>query len=91
MARQRIVERLPEYDCQRPNHSGYRLGSAGTALTRLLERLEPSHLKGPPLYDDEAGSPSATRPYQVVEFDGHRLDIRLKVTVPVTPGRRHLH
>lgn len=40
-----------------------------------------AHLKGLPRRDEEAGSPPATRPYQVVEFDGHRLDIRLKVVV----------
>ncbi|SAL34650.1 integrase catalytic region [Caballeronia udeis] len=40
-----------------------------------------SHLKGLPYHDNEAGVPSAKRPYQVVEFDGHRLDIRLKIVV----------
>ncbi|MBN3760760.1 integrase [Burkholderia sp. Ac-20365] len=40
-----------------------------------------SHLKGLPYHGEEARSPAATRPYQVVEFDGHRLDIRLKVVV----------
>lgn len=40
-----------------------------------------SHLKGLPRPDGEAGAPAASRPYQVVEFDGHKLDIRLKVIV----------
>ncbi len=39
-----------------------------------------THLKGLPHYDKSDSRP-ATRPYQVVEFDGHRLDIRLKVVV----------
>ncbi|MGF6293296.1 integrase [Paraburkholderia youngii] len=39
-----------------------------------------THLKGLPRVDD-AASPAAVRPYQVVEFDGHRLDVRLKVVV----------
>jgi putative transposase len=41
-----------------------------------------TRLKGLPRNDDEISSPAATRPYQVVEFDGHRLDIRLKVVIP---------
>lgn len=40
-----------------------------------------THLKGLPRVDDQVSSPTATRPYQVVEFDGHRLDIRLKVII----------
>jgi putative transposase len=40
-----------------------------------------SHLKGLPRRDGEARSLAATRPYQAVEFDGHRLDIRLKMVV----------
>lgn len=47
-----------------------------------------SHLKGLPRYDN-VESPSATRPYQVVEFDGHRLDIRLKVVVRDPLGFDH--
>lgn len=38
------------------------------------------HLKGLPR-EDGAGAPAAARPYQVVEFDGHRLDVRLKIVV----------
>ena len=48
-----------------------------------------SHLKGLPYHDNEASVPSATRPYQVVEFDGHRLDIRLKVVVRDQLGFAH--
>ncbi|MFC0403091.1 DDE-type integrase/transposase/recombinase [Paraburkholderia rhizosphaerae] len=48
-----------------------------------------SHLKGLPRQDDEAATPAATRPYQVVEFDGHRLDIRLKVVVRDPLGFEH--
>ncbi|MEX4003582.1 integrase [Paraburkholderia sp. EG285A] len=47
-----------------------------------------SHLKGLPRLDDP-GSPAAVRPYQVVEFDGHRLDIRLKVVVRDPLGFSH--
>ncbi|OBR50549.1 helix-turn-helix domain containing protein [Paraburkholderia tropica] len=47
-----------------------------------------AHLKGLPRLDD-AGSPAAVRPYQVVEFDGHRLDIRLKVVVRDPLGFAH--
>jgi putative transposase len=36
------------------------------------------HLKGLP---DAGRARSATRPYQVVEFDGHRLDVRLKIVL----------
>ncbi|MFP3558324.1 integrase [Paraburkholderia sp. SIMBA_049] len=47
-----------------------------------------SHLKGLPRLD-AAGTPAAVRPYQVVEFDGHRLDIRLKVVVRDPLGFAH--
>jgi putative transposase len=47
-----------------------------------------SHLKGLPLSDD-APAPAATRLYQVVEFDGHRLDVRLKVVVRDPLGFKH--
>jgi putative transposase len=47
-----------------------------------------SHLKGLPR-PNEAGVPAATRPYQVVEFDGHRLDIRLKVLARDPLGFEH--
>jgi transposase InsO family protein len=42
-----------------------------------------------PHHDNEVGVPSAKRPYQVVEFDGHRLDIRLKVVVRDQLGFEH--
>ena len=48
-----------------------------------------SHLKGLPLQDGHAVSPAAVRPYQVVEFDGHRLDVRLKVVVRDPLGFEH--
>ncbi|WP_133061186.1 hypothetical protein [Paraburkholderia hospita] len=47
-----------------------------------------SHLKGLPR-TDEAPAPASTRPYQVVEFDGHRLDIRLKLVVRDQLGFEH--
>lgn len=37
-------------------------------------------LKGLPR-DKDATTPTAIRPYQVVEFDGHRLDVRLKIVI----------
>lgn len=40
-----------------------------------------SHLKGLPADADQLGAPAATHFLEVVEFDGHRLDLRLKVTV----------
>ncbi|MDP9157759.1 MAG: helix-turn-helix domain containing protein [Pseudomonadota bacterium] len=48
-----------------------------------------THLKGLPRIDDLVSSPTATRPYQVVEFDGHRLDIRLKVIIADPMGFEH--
>jgi putative transposase len=48
-----------------------------------------SHLKGLPRADVETGAPAARRPYQVVEFDGHKLDIRLKVVVRDPLGFAH--
>ncbi|MDF3887756.1 helix-turn-helix domain-containing protein [Cupriavidus basilensis] len=47
-----------------------------------------THLKGLPHYDKSDSRP-ATRPYQVVEFDGHRLDLRLKVVVRDALGFEH--
>ena len=47
-----------------------------------------THLKGLPRSDDFA-APVATRPYQVVEFDGHRLDIRLKIVMLDPLGFTH--
>jgi hypothetical protein len=48
-----------------------------------------TNLKGLPRDDGEISLPAATRPYQVVEFDGHRLDIRLKVVVSDPLGFEH--
>jgi hypothetical protein len=73
----------------------YPFNTAGHAIRSLSQRLKAemlrgfgtaarsagaSHLKGLPRTEGTK-SPAATRPYQVVEFDGHRLDIRLKVVV----------
>ena len=38
-------------------------------------------LKGLPRSTDDATTPAASRALEVVEFDGHRLDIRLKIVV----------
>jgi transposase InsO family protein len=48
-----------------------------------------SHLKRLPRRDEEVATPAATRPYQLVEFDGHRLDIRLKAVVRDPLGFEH--
>lgn len=40
-----------------------------------------SHLKGLPADSDQLTAPPATQFLDVVEFDGHRLDLRLKVVV----------
>jgi transposase InsO family protein len=81
----------------------YPFTTAGHAIRSLARRLKvemlrsfgtaarsagASHLKGLPRPDD-AASPAAIRPYQVVEFDGHRLDIRLKVVVRDPLGFQH--
>lgn len=81
----------------------YPFNTADRALRSLSRRLKAemlrtfgaaarsagaSHLKGLPRLDT-AGAPAATRPYQVVEFDGHRLDIRLKVVVRDPLGFAH--
>ncbi|MGF6383339.1 putative transposase [Paraburkholderia atlantica] len=73
----------------------YPLNTADHAIRSLSRRLKAemlrsfgtaarsagaTHLKGLPRVDD-IGPPAASRPYQVVEFDGHRLDVRLKVVV----------
>jgi hypothetical protein len=82
----------------------YPFNTAGRAIRSLSQRLKEemlrsfgaaarsagaSHLKGLPHRGDDVGSPAATRPYQVVEFDGHRLDIRLKVVVRDPLGFEH--
>jgi putative transposase len=81
----------------------YPFNTAGHAIRSLSQRLKAemlrsfgaaarsagaSHLKGLPRHDENA-TPAATRPYQVVEFDGHRLDIRLKVLVRDPLGFEH--
>ena len=81
----------------------YPFNTADRALRSLSRRLKDEmlrtfgtaarsagapHLKGLPRLD-AAGTPAATRPYQVVEFDGHRLDIRLKVVVRDPLGFAH--
>ncbi|TAM16921.1 MAG: integrase [Pandoraea sp.] len=82
----------------------YPFNTAGRAVRSLSQRLKAemlrsfgaaarsagaSHMKGLPRGDDGSGGPAATRPYQVVEFDGHRLDIRLKVVVRDPLGFEH--
>jgi len=82
----------------------YPFNTAGRAIRSLSQRLKTemlrsfgaaarsagaSHLKGLPHRDDGVESPAAVRPYQVVEFDGHRLDIRLKVVVRDPLGFEH--
>lgn len=81
----------------------YPFNTAGYAIRSLSARVKAellrgfgtaaraagaSHLKGLPV-PDEAGAPAAIHPYQVVEFDGHRLDIRLKVVVRDPLGFAH--
>lgn len=81
----------------------YPFNTAGRAIRSLSRRLKTemlhnfgaaarsvgaTHLKGLPRVDD-ARTPAATRPYQVVEFDGHHLDIRLKVVVRDPLGFEH--
>ena len=46
------------------------------------------HLKGLPRHRDEY-VPSASHPLDIVEFDGHRLDLRLKVVVQDPLGGEH--
>ncbi|KML38954.1 integrase [Burkholderia cepacia] len=81
----------------------YPFNTAGHAIRSLSARVKTellrgfgtaaraagaAHLKGLP-HPDEAAAPVARRPYQVVEFDGHRLDIRLKVVVRDPLGFAH--
>jgi putative transposase len=81
----------------------YPFNTAGHAIRSLSRRLKAdllrsfgtaaraagaSHLKGLP-HPREGTAPAATRPYQVVEFDGHRLDVRLKVVVRDPLGFEH--
>ncbi|TFE36768.1 integrase [Paraburkholderia dipogonis] len=81
----------------------YPLNTAGRAIRSLSSRVKAellrgfstvagaagaSHIKGLPRID-EAPAPASTRPYQVVEFDGHRLDVRLKVVVRDPLGFEH--
>jgi transposase InsO family protein len=82
----------------------YPFDTAGRAIRSLCVRVKTemlrrfsvaahsagaSHLKGLPQGGDERSSPAATRPYQVVEFGGHHLDIRLKVVVRDPLGFEH--
>jgi len=81
----------------------YPFNTAGHAIRSLSRRLKAellrsfgtaaraagaSHLKGLP-HPREGAAPAASRPYQVVEFDGHRLDVRLKVVVRDPLGFEH--
>lgn len=82
----------------------YPFNTAGHAIRSLARRVTAeilrsfrtaahsagaSHLKGLPHQGEKAATPAAMRPYQVVEFDGHRLDIRLKVVVRDPLGFEH--
>lgn len=82
----------------------YPLNTAGRAIRSLSELLKAemlhsfglaahsagaSHLKGLPHREGGDSSPAATHPYQVVEFDGHRLDLRLKLVVRDPLGFEH--
>lgn len=82
----------------------YPFNTAGRAIRSLSELLKAemlrsfglaarsagaSHLKGLPHREAGEGSPAATRPYQMVEFDGHRIDLRLKVVVRDPLGFEH--
>ncbi|MBB3004007.1 transposase InsO family protein [Paraburkholderia tropica] len=81
----------------------YPFNTAGHAIRSLSRRVRAemlhgfgtaaraagaSHLKGLPRVGDDVKI-AATRPYQVVEFDGHRLDIRLKIVVRDPLGFEH--
>lgn len=81
----------------------YPFNTAGRAIRSLSSRVKAellrgfgmvasaagaSHLKGLPRTDDVPAL-AATRPYQVVEFDGHRLDVRLKVVIRDPLGFEH--
>ncbi|WP_354687267.1 integrase [Cupriavidus necator] len=82
----------------------YPFNTAGRAIRSLSELLKAemlrsfglaarsagaSHLKGLPHREGGDGSPAATHPYQIVEFDGHRLDLRLKLIVRDPLGFEH--
>lgn len=83
--------------------SGYPFNTADRAIRSLSRRLKVqmlrkfaaaacsagvSHLKGMSGLD-AVDAPAATRLYQVVKFDGHQLDIRLKVVVHDALGFAH--
>lgn len=48
-----------------------------------------SHLKGMPAHPAQVKRAAIVRPFQAVEFDGHRLDIRLKLVVQDPLGYTH--
>ncbi|MGU8077124.1 integrase [Burkholderia pyrrocinia] len=97
------AEFLQQYRQAGLTAADYPFNTAGHAIRSLSARVKSellrgfgvaaraagaSHLKGLP-YPIEAAAPTANRPYQVVEFDGHRLDIRLKVVVRDPLGFEH--
>ncbi len=59
------------------------------SVGRAAQAAGATHLKGLPRPDEARRGPAANRPYQVVEFDGHRLDIRLKIVVQDPLGFQH--
>ena len=75
-----------------------RMGRGALARALTLEMLRSfgaaargagaKHLKGLPRHRDEH-VPTASRPLDIVEFDGHRLDLRLKVVVQDPLGGEH--
>jgi putative transposase len=51
------------------------------SFARAAHLAGASHLKGLPRDHDELSAPPATQFLEVAEFDGHRLDLRLKIVV----------
>lgn len=45
---------------------------------------------GPPAPEDMHQSPPATRPFEVVEFDGHKIDLRVTLRITDPLGFQHL-
>lgn len=51
------------------------------SYARAAHAAGASRLKGLPHSEGRPRAPAALLPYQVVEFDGHRLDVRLKIVI----------
>lgn len=80
----RSIRRAMRFDRSRPMMKAELLRGFGTAA----RAARATHLKGLPR-NDELAATAATRPFQIVEFDGHRLDIRLKVVIHDPLGFTH--